>query len=106
VIALVSRKLEGVVIKDRAAVMACVQTLIEDGTITIITGNKLKVEVQSILPHGDTPGAVELARVCTARSNRRAAAWCLYKGWSGDPSCPLTRGTIRRSRTRPSRSGY
>jgi UPF0271 protein len=60
--ALVSRKLEGAVIKDRAAVMARVQALIEDGTITTITGNKLEVKVQSILLHGDTPGAVELAR--------------------------------------------
>ncbi|RDV00366.1 LamB/YcsF family protein [Trinickia dinghuensis] len=60
--ALVSRKLDGAVIKDRAAVMARVQALLENGTITTITGNKLKVKVQSILLHGDTPGAVELAR--------------------------------------------
>lgn len=59
--ALVSRKLEGAVVKDRGAVMARVQALLEDGTITTITGNKLKVNVQSILLHGDTPGAVELA---------------------------------------------
>lgn len=60
--ALVSRKLEGAVIKDRAAVMARVQSLLEDGTITTITGGRLDMKVRSILLHGDTPGAVELAR--------------------------------------------
>ncbi|WP_321893026.1 LamB/YcsF family protein [Paraburkholderia tropica] len=60
--ALVSRKLEGAVIKDRAAVLARVKALLEEGSITTITGNKLKMPVQSILLHGDTPGAVELAR--------------------------------------------
>jgi 5-oxoprolinase (ATP-hydrolysing) subunit A len=60
--ALVSRKLAGAVIKERSAVLARVKELLEDGTITTITGNKLKVSVQSILLHGDTPGAVDLAR--------------------------------------------
>ena len=60
--ALVSRKLAGAVIKDRAAVLARVKQLLEEGTITTVTGNKLKIAVQSILLHGDTPGAVELAR--------------------------------------------
>jgi UPF0271 protein len=60
--ALVSRKLDGAVIKDRALVLARVKALLEEGTITTITGKKLKIAVQSILLHGDTPGAVELAR--------------------------------------------
>jgi UPF0271 protein len=60
--ALVSRKLAGAVIKDRAAVLARVRQLIEDGTVTTIAGNTLRMSVQSILLHGDTPGAVDLAR--------------------------------------------
>ena len=39
-----------------------VKQLLEEGTVTSIAGNKLKVAVQSILLHGDTPGAVDLAR--------------------------------------------
>jgi UPF0271 protein len=50
------------VIKDRAAVLARVTQLLEDGTVTTITGQRLKIAVQSILLHGDTPGAVDLAR--------------------------------------------
>ncbi|WP_107312175.1 LamB/YcsF family protein [Burkholderia metallica] len=64
--ALVSRKLAGAVIKDRAAVLARVQQLLEDGSVTTIEGNTLKMNARSILLHGDTPGAVELAR--TVRS--------------------------------------
>lgn len=60
--ALVSRKLAGAVIKDRAAVLARVQQLLEDGTVTTIAGNTLRMNARSILLHGDTPGAVELAR--------------------------------------------
>ncbi|MBN3830379.1 5-oxoprolinase subunit PxpA [Burkholderia sp. Ac-20344] len=61
--ALVSRKLAGAVIKDRAAVLARVQQLLEEGTVTTIAGNPLRMNARSILLHGDTPGAVELARM-------------------------------------------
>ena len=59
---LVSRKLPGAVIKDRGAVLARVKRLLDDGVITSINGKKLPIKVQSILLHGDTPGAVEAAR--------------------------------------------
>jgi UPF0271 protein len=60
--ALVSRKLPGAVIKDPAAILSRVRRLLDDGAITSITGKKLPIKVQSILLHGDTPGAVESAR--------------------------------------------
>ena len=59
---LVSRKLPGAVIKDPAAVLERVKRLLDDGVITSITGKKLSIGVQSILLHGDTPGAVDNAR--------------------------------------------
>ena len=60
--ALVARKLPGAVIHDRDAVLARVRRFLDDGAITSITGKKLPVKVQSILLHGDTPGAVDNAR--------------------------------------------
>ncbi|EPN67465.1 hypothetical protein A234_29388, partial [Pseudomonas syringae pv. actinidiae ICMP 19101] len=33
-----------------------------DGTVTTLSGKRVAVNAQSILLHGDTPGAVELAR--------------------------------------------
>lgn len=59
---LVSRKVPGALIDDHDAVVARVLTLLEDGTLMTIEGETLRVEVQSILVHSDTPGAVGLAR--------------------------------------------
>ncbi|MCY0385902.1 LamB/YcsF family protein [Robbsia sp. Bb-Pol-6] len=59
---LVSRKKAGAVIESPAAVLARVEQLIADGTVTTIDGQRLAIDVQQILVHGDTPGAVDLAR--------------------------------------------
>jgi len=58
--ALVSRKLPGAVIEDKAAVLQRVIELLQDGCITSISGNKLEMKVKQILVHGDTSGAVAL----------------------------------------------
>lgn len=59
---LVPRKLAGAVIEDKAAVLARVARVLADGTIETIEGETLKIGVNSILVHSDTPGAVALAR--------------------------------------------
>ena len=59
---LVPRKVEGSVIKEPAAVLKRVRQLLEEGTVTAHSGKVLRVPAHSILLHGDTPGAVELAR--------------------------------------------
>ena len=59
---LVPRKLPDSVIKDEAAVLARVRRLLQDGTILTHSGKVLAMPVRSILVHGDTPGAVALAR--------------------------------------------
>lgn len=58
---LVPRKLPGAVIKDQGQVLQRVKRLLDEGVITSINGKKLAIKVQSILLHGDTPGAVENA---------------------------------------------
>ena len=58
---LVSRKLPGAVIKDPDEILQRIRRLLEDGVITSIGGKKLPIKVQSILLHGDTPGAVDNA---------------------------------------------
>ena len=60
--ALVSRQLDGAVIHDESVVMKRVLQVLEDASVTSITGRKLPMRVRSILLHGDTPGAVALAR--------------------------------------------
>ena len=59
---LVPRKLPGSVIKDEAAVLARVRRLLQDGTVLTYSGKPLAMPARSILVHGDTPGAVALAR--------------------------------------------
>jgi UPF0271 protein len=59
---LVPRKLPGSVIKDEAAVLARVRRLLLDGTVVTYSGKTLAMSARSILLHGDTLGAVQLAR--------------------------------------------
>jgi len=59
---LVPRKLPDSVIKDEASVLARVRRLLDDGTVVTYSGKTLAMPVRSILLHGDTPGALTLAR--------------------------------------------
>ena len=59
---LVSRKLNGAVIHDGAAIAERVKRILDDGHVITITGKKLAMPSRSILLHGDTEGALNLAR--------------------------------------------
>lgn len=59
---LAPRSLPGAVIKDHKASTERILRLLDDGTLETIDGQILRIEVQSILVHSDTPGAREMAR--------------------------------------------
>ncbi|MET3925436.1 5-oxoprolinase subunit PxpA [Devosia sp. 2618] len=59
---LVPRTQEGAVIHDAELVIERCLRLAKDGEIVAIDGTVLKSDARSICVHGDTPGAVELAR--------------------------------------------
>jgi 5-oxoprolinase (ATP-hydrolysing) subunit A len=59
---LVPRKVPGAVIHDEALVIARVRRLLTQGDIVTHSGRTLTMRPVSILVHGDTAGAVELAR--------------------------------------------
>lgn len=59
---LIPRKMPDSVIHDPERVLARVRQLLAEGTVTTYAGNKIPMRVHSILVHGDTPGAVTLAR--------------------------------------------
>ena len=59
---LVPRKLPDAVIKDEARVLERVLRLLDDGRVITHGGKALAMHPRSILVHGDTPGAVALAR--------------------------------------------
>lgn len=72
---LVPRIVPGAVIKEPAAVLQRVRQLLEEGTVTSLNGKRIAVPAHSILLHGDTPGAVELAR--TIRLEIEQAGGCI-----------------------------
>jgi len=59
---LVPRGLPGAVIHDEALVLERVRRLLEEGVVLAYDGQPLPMRPHSILVHGDTPGAVALAR--------------------------------------------
>ncbi|SMQ65247.1 UPF0271 protein [Devosia lucknowensis] len=59
---LVPRTVEGAVIHDAEAVIARCLRLAQTGEIVAVDGTVLKSAARSICLHGDTPGAVDLAR--------------------------------------------
>ena len=59
---LVPRSLPGAVIHDTATVLERVKRLLVEGIVITHSGAKLKTSAQSVLVHGDSPGAVDLAR--------------------------------------------
>lgn len=59
---LVRRGEPGAVIADEDEVARRVVRMVTDGVVTAISGRDVPVRCDSVLLHGDTPGAVELAR--------------------------------------------
>lgn len=59
---LVPRGRPGAVIEDAEEAAARVVAMVSDGTVTAQDGTRVPVRVDSVCVHGDTPGAVALAR--------------------------------------------
>ncbi|WP_409473291.1 LamB/YcsF family protein [Streptomyces sp. HC307] len=64
---LVPRGQEGAVVTDPDAVVERSLSLARSGTVTSRSGSCIEVRARSLCLHGDTPGAVELARRARAR---------------------------------------
>lgn len=64
---LVSRKLEGAVIHDAAAAAERVLRMVESGEVVSHGGKRLPLRVDTVCVHGDTPGAVQMARAVRTR---------------------------------------
>ncbi|MFD2419497.1 LamB/YcsF family protein [Amycolatopsis pigmentata] len=59
---LVPRRLPGAVVADPDEVVRRAVRMATDGTVTATDGSTIKVDPRSLCVHGDTPGAVEIAR--------------------------------------------
>lgn len=58
---LVPRSESGAVLRDPGQIARRVLDMVESGTVTAIDGSTIRVEVQSVCVHGDSPGAVGIA---------------------------------------------
>ena len=64
---LVSRRLPGAVLHDADEVAERMLRWVQTGALTSITGRAVRVQADSICVHGDSPGAVAMARHIRAR---------------------------------------
>ena len=60
--ALVSRRDAGAVLHDTTLIADRMLRLVQDGTVEAIDGSTVRLQAHSICVHGDSPGAVEMAR--------------------------------------------
>jgi 5-oxoprolinase (ATP-hydrolysing) subunit A len=59
---LLSRKLEGAVIHDAEQAAERVLRMVETQAVETVSGKRIKVDIDTVCVHGDTPGAVAMAR--------------------------------------------
>lgn len=59
---LVSRRKPGAVLHNPAEIAERVVRMVEDGAVVSVTGKIIKMRTDTVCIHGDTPGAVEIAR--------------------------------------------
>jgi UPF0271 protein len=58
---LVSRREPGAVLHDPAAIAERVLTMVTSGQVTAVDGSQIRISVESVCLHGDSPGAVQIA---------------------------------------------
>jgi UPF0271 protein len=71
---LVSRREQGAVLHDAADVAQRMLRLVREGAVQAIDGSVARVEAQSICVHGDSDGALEMARAVRAALERDGIA--------------------------------
>ncbi len=59
---LMSRSKPGSVLHDAPQIAQRVVRMVQDGAITAASGKVIKVKIDTVCIHGDTPGAVDIAR--------------------------------------------
>ena len=66
---LVARSKPGAVLHDGNMIAQRVVRMVQDGAIVAASGKIIKVKIDTVCIHGDTPGAVEIARVVRSELN-------------------------------------
>lgn len=75
---LTDRSKPGAVIHDAEFATQHVMAMLEDGALRSVSGKRLRVDIDSICVHGDTPGSVTLARRLRAALEAQGVAVMPY----------------------------
>jgi 5-oxoprolinase (ATP-hydrolysing) subunit A len=59
---LVSRRKPGAVLHNASEIAQRVVRMVQDGAVVSVTGKVIKMRTDTVCIHGDTPGAVDIAR--------------------------------------------
>ncbi|MFD2752543.1 LamB/YcsF family protein [Comamonas terrae] len=78
--ALVSRREKGAVLHDEKRIAERMLTLVRDGVIEAVDGSLVRVEADSICVHGDSPGAVAIARQLRLRFEQEGVKIASFAG--------------------------
>ncbi|WP_291588922.1 LamB/YcsF family protein [Comamonas sp. UBA7528] len=81
--ALVSRREPGAVLHDENLIAQRMLTLVRDGVIEAMDGSLVRVEADSICVHGDSPGAVAIARNIRQRFEQEGVQIASFVGAAG-----------------------
>jgi len=80
---LVSRREPGAVLDDPDEVAARVLRLVTTGAVTAVDGTEVAVEADSVCVHGDSPGAVAMARAVRERLSGAGVRLAAFAGPGG-----------------------
>ena len=80
--ALVSRREPGAVLHDEQLIAQRMLTLVREGVIETVDGSMVRVEADSICVHGDSPGAVAIARNIRQRFEQEGVKIASFVGAS------------------------
>lgn len=64
---LLPRRVDGAVLHDPVEIAGRVETMVRSGRVTAVDGSVVGIEVESVCVHGDSPGAVGIARAVRDR---------------------------------------
>lgn len=78
--ALVSRREPGAVLHDEQLIAQRMLTLVREGVIEAVDGSMVRVEADSICVHGDSPGAVAIARNIRQRFEQEGVKIASFEG--------------------------
>ena len=72
---LVSRREPGAVLSDADQIADRVATMVGTGRVEAVDGSDIPITVESVCVHGDSPGAVQIARAVRARLSAEGVAF-------------------------------